>query len=615
MAQRTIRGGSFRETFTNTGAPNRNDSKTPHPKVTASVRATYLKFDISGIRKQTVVSAVLRGRVKGSWAAQTLTVTPVDERMKMRQVNASNLPALRSGQAVAAAQSSRTDGQYVEIPIVAFLQTLADGAENHGLRITTSSGAVNSFYGTESKHKNDTWQLVYELVEAPDPPTDLSPNGGFIAMSKPVVASAFRDPGGESKILASIQVQVGSGTGGAFVSSWDSGEVSTDKPRLNLANTLYPGAVEGTTPTWRMRHKDGAGYWSGWSDVASWTYDLLCGIALTNPAAGVVYDLSPTISFSITDGAVKAWRLYIFKASNPTKVIYDSRKRQGGNATAIAHEIPFRDKETRKRILKDDVTYEGYIKVWDRLDREATSAGPPYAEKRFTFTVDNDVTLTPPDALIALQIGDTPRVRLTWQLPGGYAEAFAVRRNGVRVERVAMDEAEVDGTTYSWVDDGARPMVQNVYTIQAVYDGHQTLPSPEATVTPQVEGVWLLSADAEVCLDGVEVSGFTATDKRATYELVNMPYDVDIFYALRGLTGSFVGSFGSSRSRDWEDIYATLMEMRQTPEAQIQLVYGTVSRPVWASIAEPMPSGDLLPHNMEHTVSFTAQQSDDFEVA
>lgn len=615
MAQRTIRGGSFRETHTNTASPNKDNSKAPHPKVKSGSHETYIKFDISGLRKQTVVSATLRSRVKGAWAAQTLTVTPVDQRMVMRNVTANNKPTLRSTQAVTAAQPAKSDGQYVEVSITAFLQSLADGAENHGLRITTSSTALNAFYGTESKHKNDTWQIVYELAEAPDPPTDLSPNGGLIAKSKPVVASAFRDPGGESKILASIQVQVGSGTGGAFVSSWDSGEVSTDKPRLNLANTSYPGAAEGTTPTWRMRHKDGAGYWSGWSDVASWTYDLLPTITVTNPAAGVVFDPSPTFTFSVSDGVIKAWRLYIFKASNPTRVIYDSRKRQGNNATSISHEMPFRDKETRKRILKDDETYEGYIKVWDRLDREATSAGPPYAEKRFTFTLDDDVALVPPDALSAAQVGDTPRVRLTWQLPGGYAEGFIVRRNGVRVERLDMDEADVDGTTYSWVDDGARPMRENVYTLAAVYNGKQTIPSPEAFVTPQVAGVWLLGDGLEVCLDGVEVSGFTATDKRATYDLINMPYDVDIFYALRGLTGSFVGTFGSSRGRDWEDVYATLMAMRATPETQVQLVYGTVSKPVWAAISEPLPHGDLLPHNMIHTVSFTAQQSDDFEVA
>lgn len=612
MTERVIRGGSFRETFSNTANPDKDNSKNPHPRVTQGQCRTFVKFDIAGIRRQTVISAVLRGRVKDSWAAQTLTVTPLDERVTMREVNANNLPTLRAGQAVSAAQLSRNDGQYVEIPVTAFLQSLADGAENYGLQITTNSGASNQFYGTESKHKNDTWQLVYSVVERPDPPTDLTPNGGVIPTAKPVLHSAFRDPGGESKVLAAIQVQVGALSAGTFVSSWDSGTVSTDRPRLNLADTSYPGAAEGSTPKWRMRHMDGAGYWSAWSDVAEWTYDLLPTIILTNPAAGLVYDPSPTFSWTVSDGVMKAWRLRVAKGNNRTKFLYDSRKRQGHDATALSHEMPFRDKETRKRILTDDETYWLNIRVWDRLDRETTSGSPIYAELWTQFTLDDDVTLVPPAQVTATQIGDTPRVRLSWDLPGGYSEGFVIRRDGRIVERLDPDGVDVAGTIYSWVDDGARPFRKNVYTVQAVYDGKQTLRSPQCTITPEVGGVWLLGDGIEACLDGVEVGGFAATDRRATHELLNQPYDVDIVYALRGVSGSYTGTFSGE---DWEDTYAALMAMRQAPETQVQLVYGTVSVPVLASISQPMPTGDILPNDMQHAVSFTVQQADDFEVA
>lgn len=615
MTQRVIRGGSFRETFTNTVQPNDDNSKKPHLRVTSGQCRVFLKFNVAGIRRQTISSAVLRCRVKDTWAAQTLTVTPVDERMTLRLVNANHLPTLRTGQAVSAGLPSRTDGQYVEIPITAFLQTIADGAENYGLQITTSSSVDNRFYGTESKYKNDTWQLVYEIVEKPDPPTDLSPNGGVLETGKPVLSSAFRDPGGESKILAALQAQVGVMSLSTFVPSWDSGTVATDKPRLRLVDTSYPGASDGETPKWRMRHMDGAGYWSDWSDVAEWTTDFMPTITLTNPVGGVVYDPTPTLAFSIGSGVVKAWRLRITKGEDRTRILYDTGKKPGGDATTITHRIPFRDPDTDKRILRDDETYWGSLRVWDRLDREATSEHPTYTELWFPFTLDDDHATLPPSAVQAVQIGDTPSVRITWDLPGGYSEGYVIRLNGQVIARLDTDEVTVDGTLYSWTYDGAQPLRANKFTVQAIYDGKQTIRSPEAIIEPQVAGVWLLGDGVQAKLDGLELSGLTATDKRARHERLNAPSDVDIIYALRGVEGTYTGTFSSRDGQDWEATYDALMAMRESPETPIQLVFGTLSRTVKASISEPMPDGQIQPSNMRHTVLLTVQQSDDFQRA
>jgi hypothetical protein len=624
VTERVIRGGAFRETFTNSGQPTKDNSKNPHPRLKSGQYRVFVKFDISGIRKQTLLPSTVSVRVKGSLSAQTWTITPVAERMTMREVNHDNLPDLITGDSWTVSVPARTDGQWVDIDVTDYLQTIADGAKNYGLQITTNSGAVNTLYGTESRYKNDAWKLTYDIVEKPDPPTALSPNGGFIDSPAPVVSSAFRDPGGASKVLAALRVEVGTVSGSTFTPTWDSGEVSTTRPRLNLATTygtggtggLYPGAVEGTTPKWRMWHMDGSGEWSEVSDVAEWTYDPKVEIELVNPLAGVVFDCTPTFAFELTGGVAKAWRLHIYEPNEMGRELYDSRKQPGNDATTVAHEIPFRDKEHRRRILKDDQTYWGRLKVWDRLDREALPGEPPYAELTFEFTVDDDVELTPPDDLIAHQIGDTPRVRLTWPIPGGYAEGYTITRGGERIERLDPDDVEIDEDALlaSWVDDSAPPNVESIYTVQAVYDGAQTTKSPEAAVTPVVEGVWLLGDGVEAVLRGLQVDGFEASDKQVTHELLNTPFDVDIIYALRGVVGSFTGQFSDEPDHPWQDTYAALMAMRQAPDAEIRMVYATLNVPVTASIGQPMPHVEFNTRNMLHRVSFTAKQSDDFTV-
>lgn len=620
MAERVIDGGSFRETFTNTSTPNADNSKAPHPRLTSGQCEVFAKFDIAGIRKQTVTVGKLRVRVKGTLAGQTWTFTPADERLKMREINSGNEPTLRTGEAVTTVTGAKTDGQYVEINIQAYLQTLADGAKNFGFRLSTSSGAENRIYGTESKHKNDTWELVYEIAERPDAPTNLSPNGGIVSTNKPVLSSDFRDPGGESKILASLQVQIGHLSGATFISDWDSGEIATTRPRLNLAGTAYSGLPEGTEKLWRMRHKDAAGYWSPWSDPASVTYDIPVTITATNPLAGLVYDCSPTLGISVTDGVVKAYRLQIFKTNRIGTLLYDSKKRDGNDATAVSHRVPFRDPETRKRILRDDEEYIYRWRVWDNNNREATPGRPEYVELTGTFTVDDDVAQVPPNQLQASQVltttGEgTPRVRLTWTIPGGYAEGYVVRRNGRRIARLEVDEVEIDAgnTLASWVDDGARPNVENQWTVQAIYDGKQTTKSPHAVFTPIVNGVWLFNEDTEAVLDGIELDGLTATDKRATHELLNAPYDVDIIYALRGVGGTYTGTFGSSKGRNWEATYNALMTLRALPDVELRLAYGTVSVPIYAAISEPMPDGRFQRSNMLHKVQLGVKQSRDFD--
>lgn len=607
MADSTQRRG--RDTFVYSVHPDTPYAKVGSLRLTNGSAKVYVYLPLPGIRRRTIESATLSVPVKDAWAAQTLTATPVDEDWGPRKTVWSDQPALRTGQAVSQAQTAKADGERVEIDVTAYVQTIADGAKHWGWCITTSSTANNRLYGFESTG-HGSWLLTVDFIEAPEPPTDLSPNGGVVSVM-PVLNSDFTDLGGESTELAALNDQVNSTASSS--GAWDSGEVAVTLPADDLAASSCPVPTSGSTRYWRRRVKDGAGYWSAWSDWASFIYAPKPTLVIDNPATGLAWDPTPTIAAHLSSGVIKAWRIRIAKGNDKSKVLYDSGKKPGNGTSSLAHTLPFRNDEGH-RILKDDDTYWLNIRVWDRNDREATPGDPTWIQEWTQFVMDDDATPPAPEFCMAVQIGDTPRIRVTWQRSTGYPEGWVIRRDGEVIARLDPDEVTTADNGYSWVDSTATPMVDHTYTVKCIDGGKQTVQSPEAHVTPEVEGLWLLSDDDEVKLDGADVTGFTTTDKRATYTLINRAYDVDIVHALGGVVGSYAGAISTRGGRDWAKARATLIDMRGKPHQEVQLVYGTVSVPVKLRNVSVLPSPVILSDNMRHDVKFDAQQTSDFEV-
>lgn len=608
MADSVIRRG--RDTHVSSAQPDAQYSQIKKPRVTSGTHKIFVFLPLPGVRKRTIASAVLSVPVVGSWAAQTLTATPVGAEWGPRKTTWNVQPALRAG-VIAAAQTAKTDGQRVEIDVTAHVQAVADGAKHYGWQITTSSAVENRVYGFDSANEG-SWKLVVDYIEAPEAPTDLSPNGGLTGI-EPMLGFDFTDLGGASTEMAALNVRVH--TSATSVGAWDSGEIASTLPEFNLATSAWPTTpISGTTYFWQVRVKDGAGYWSAWSDWASFVYTPKPALTINNPAGAVIWDPSPTIAASIASGVIKAYRVRIAKGNDKSKVLYDSGKTPGNGTASFAHAVPF--KSDGKRVLKDDVTYWLNVRVWDNNNREATSDDPTYTSAWVQFTLDDDIVPPAPSSLMAVQVGDTPRVRLTWAR-AGTTDRWVVVRDGENVARLEPEDVTAASGTYSWVDSGASPWVQHIYTVKAIDVGtsKQTTPSNEAFITTRVEGVWLLGAATEVVLDGDVVGNFRTVDRRASYKPINAAYDVDIVHAFEGVVGSFAGGIDSSRSRDWQGDRAILLAMKGEPGTEVQLVYGTTSVPVMLRNVSVSPSPSLLPHNMAHDVTFDAQQTSDFEVS
>lgn len=579
-------------------------------KLQASHAKAFVFLPLPGVRNRTIGEAILTVPVKGSVGAQTTTATPVNEEWTPRSTTWADPPSLRTGQAIAAAQGALTDGQRIEIDVTAHVQAVADGAKHYGWEIKTGSGTAFRVYGFDAPD-HGSWVLTIDFTEAPEPPTDLAPNGSVVGVV-PVLTFDFTDLGGESTELASVRAQVN--TSPTAVGAWDSGHVDTVTPEFDLAAEGWPTTpVDGTDYYYRLFVKDGAGYESEPSDWASFTYDPKPVLTVDNPATGIVWDPTPTIAAHIDSGVIKAWRIRISRGGDKSKVLYDSGKTKGTGSDELAHTIPFRD-ERRRRILKDDAHYWLNIRVWDRNDRQPTPGDPAWVQEWVYFTFDDDITPPPPTSLTATQIGETPRVRLTWYRDTGFPEGWVIRRDGEVIARLDPDEVEDNDNLYEWVDSTAAPWTQHEYTVKVIDGEKQSVASESALVTTEVKGLWLMTDDTEVCIDGVQLGGFKTTDKRARYSPMNTAYDVDIVYAFGGVAGTYAGTITDRGTRYAAEARATIIAMKDQPHQAVQMVYGTVSAPVELSDVSVLPAPDFFPNTKKQDVSFSAQQVSDFEV-
>lgn len=595
-----------RDTYISSARKNQDYAQTPTLRVSSGAAKVYTHLALPGVTGRTVESAPLSFPVKGSWAAQTLTVTPIAEEWSPRETTWNRQPALRTAQAITVDVPAKTDQQRVTVDVAAHVQAVANGAAHWGWCITTSSGADNRIYGFDSTLPDGSWSLAIDYADAPEAPTDLSPNGGDVGIV-PVLMHDFNDYGGESTDLASVRAQVN--TAATEVGAWDSGHVPATVPGFNLATSAWPTVpVAGTRYYWRVFVKDGAGVESDPSDWASFVYQPKPAFVVDNPSGGVVFDPSPTIAGHLASGEVLAWRIRVTAGTNRSKELYDSGKKPGTGSAELAFTLPFKD-DDKRRILKDAGAYSLNIRIWENDNREATPGDPTYIETWVDFTMDDDATPAPPSDTWAVQVGHTPRVRFTWMWLGSAAvvEGWVIRRDGQVIARLEPDEVTVGaGGAYSWVDSTAVPFVSHTYEAKIITGGKQSRPSPPAEITPVASGVWLLSDDTEVEIDGKQVAGFRKTDRRATYQPLNSPYDVDIVNALGTLSAPFEGTISTRDGRDVMADKALLEDLGERPSQVVQLVYGTRSVPVRLRHVSVDPGEDFQKHNMLHRVSFEA---------
>lgn len=612
MAEQTIRRGQNTTVqSTPTAAATKNYAGLSFPRVSDTKR-TLLSIPLTQILGRTIVAATLQPRVRvvagQPWAAQTVTVQPIATRWSVDKVTWANQPGVRTGTA-STATGALNDGDRFDIDVTALIQQIANGLPNYGWRISTSAGKLGAFYGFAY---DDSWVLVVETSDAPETPTALSPSGGVVSRQKFVIRTDFTDLGGSTD-QAAIQVQVDPDATAPY--AFDSGEVATNVPELDLATTAYAGLADAATTKWRVRVKDTDGYWSDYSAWATVTRATKPTLTLNSPAGGVLGDPTGVVQATISAGTIRFWSVRIVRADDPSDIRWDSG-RQPGTGTSFAVTIPARN-DDGDRVFRDDTTYLLRIRVWDRLDR--VSGGPddpPFVQSLTSFVFDNDLALAAPTALTLTSSSTEPAVQLTWNRTGS-ADGWVIHRDGELAAVLEPDDVIALGAgKYTWADREARPNRESTWAVRALVNGKRSAPATKTGIA-RIDGVWLLSAHGDVRLVGTDVTSLVRKDRRATYSLPGRPDDIDIIGALGGITGAYKGTIGRGHGRkstaDVEAAAAVLRRIRRDPTTPVRLVYSTVSIPVLLRDLNVTPHPERITGvNDLYNVAFECYQVGDF---
>lgn len=598
MTESTVRRG--RDTWVDSTNPN-----TPHGtgvwiRLQSGVKRGLVSLPIpTGTLGKTVSSAILTGHVHGSWSAQTLTVAALNENWDTPTW--AHQPGVRAGTA-SVATGALTDGDEVVIDVADLVQEVADGAPHFGWRITTSAGTEQQLYSFDAAHV--AWTLTIVTSDQPEAPTGLVPDGRVVGAAKPVVGFAPVDG------MASLRVQIDPAAD-EISPDFDSAEVASTQPTLNLAATAYAGLAAGATTQWRAQVKVD-GDWSDWSDWAEFTYRPLPTLTLDSPAGGVLWDPTSDVLAHISTTHLDAYRVRITAGNDRTKIRYDSGKLPADDVSDIAHALPERNNDGT-RIFLDDRDYQLNVRAFDDYDREPTPGVPAYVEVWTTIHFDDDAALTPIASLTAQQVNHTPKIRLTWTRAAA-ADAWVVSRDGEVIARLDPEDTVTGPSTYSWVDKTARPNVKHIYAVRCLVDGTRSVTGPKAHVTTAIDGVWFTRSNGDqVRLDNTDVDQLITAERRATYKPLNVPYDVDIITGFEGISGPIVGTIAEDPDQAFLDAEAVLDAIKDNPSEVLQLMYGTVSVPVLVRNSTTLPHSTMLRSNLRHRVEVEVQQVGEFK--
>jgi hypothetical protein len=572
------------------------------------------------IAGSTIATAPLTGTAHAALLAQTLTFQAVGTRWDAATLSWTDQPSA-IGSAITVTLAA---GQTFTIDMAPLVQPVADGTfDNFGWRIltsiTTAAQKLEAFDGS-----GVAFSLEVHFTEPPEIPTVLHPNGTVVSVPKPVVTTDFTDLGDTDDDIAFIQVQVD--TNGDGTVDWDSGQLATTVPVLDLAAAGMTGTISsGQTVKWRAKvwnsNGDPSADFSAW---ATYTYKTPITLTFDSPAGGTIYDPTSDVLAHASGGNLDAWRLWILDADDPTIVRYDSRKQPATSPTAIAAPIPLRNDDGALSaddgalIFRDDKDYVIRLRGFDDQHREATPGVPAWTQIETTVHFDDNLALDRPTSYQVDGVDDTPFVRHTWTDVAA-ADAYLISRDGKIAARLEPADVVAGVSTYSWVDLEAEPFITHVYELRRITAGVGRSKPRRTQVTIEAPGVWLLRSNGHyACLLGDPPATASYKDRRSIYKPTNLSGDVDVITGFEGLSDDswshwIEDHYPMPGGQTVDQTKAVLDAIKQHPHEKVRLIFASFSKPVRLRNLSVVPHTDYVLRTKKHAVTFGVTQAGEFD--
>lgn len=477
------------DTFVSSASPSSVNPSSSVTWVTNGSRVGFIHMNNPAPLGATILSAKLRLRSWTTTASAFVEVRRSQKRPAFSHLTWNNAPAGISGPGEPKEVSKTSGATEWEFDVTSHMQAVSDGAAWYGWRVeaTNPSGDVRF-------HSQDSGAgpvLEVEWSDRPDAPTALSPMGGrVVSVTHPVLTFDVVDVAGDTT-LSAVQVQI-NGTASMSSPAFDSGRVLTSTPRLRLADTSYPGAVQGTTQYWRARAQDGAGLWSDWSNVTSFNYAGRGTLTVTSPSeAGLtISDDTPVVAWNLAGRSQAAYQVIVAWVSWPSKWLWTSGK---VTSTATSITVP------RGVIKHDDRNFRITVRVWDTLDRVTTPGDPARYQVERDVHFDDDAGVAPVDELYVDSLNDPPEVVLTGTR-GTTPDRWMVLRGNEIIHSCDGIDLHVEGDRYEYVDRTAPGMTEARYRLQPVENGVRAWGNPVAACKPDPQYLWLISLDGSLAV-------------------------------------------------------------------------------------------------------------------
>lgn len=593
----TVERAASQGTYTNSTKPSTVFYAAAKAKLYASTAATRPAFLYTPIpaevRGTTIISAELVLIADVDWpSTRTVTVQrhANPSPTTYSKMTFANRPGVLAGSTGVAVGPQAGTTRTWTFDVTDDVQAVADGGAFYGWRIITDDSNPRAFRGAEASAGAPVLSIEYETETAD--PSGLSPDGGAVSIAKPVFTWLAPDN------LTQFRIEIDEESGDFSSPVFNSGLISSTIGQWDSSASAWTGISDGTTLDWRVTNVTPGG--SAVSDTATFSRVNKSSLTIDNPGA-TSGDPTPPVewTFGGTQTAFQVTRL------RPTGATWEDSGRRGGTDDALTLSVG---------PTVDAGTATDRVRVWDDVDRVATPGDPTYIEDSQSWALDLDGGIAAVSDIDAAQVGESPRISVTWTRVAGTPDEWLVLRDAEQVARFDGPENGVGGT-WAWVDWTAPPNREVTYTVRPIINGVSGDTGPEVAVTTEVKGAWLMDPLNGLWFrtDGTNID-MPLTETSTVY-VPPTGLAVKRTNLMRGREGTVAGLL-RDYERPLDDDVADLELMRLSSTSVYRLIWGTNNIPVIvANLTHDVSYEFSATRQRPHTASFSAWQCDEVTVA